>query len=168
MKRKRERESPWQMSWEALKVGERTPLTRIEKKDVETIEYIQWIRVGWKSNALRTSLRYCRLILSKVLDISSLMRIHGVLWSLRDWMSSWVRITLSRICQRSTYPFFSFEIRKERNGLRQLAKTLVMILKMTLQRVIGRKDFGWFEFSSLGMRVRKVALKVDVGLIKCI
>ena len=46
-----------------------------------------------------------------------------------------------------------------RRGLSLLVRTLVMSLKMTLQREIGRKDFGVRAFFSFGMRAMNVALK---------
>ena len=65
---------------------------------------------------------------------------------------------LSRICRASTYPIFSFEMRFGRRGLIRLAMTLVMSLKITLHRAIGRKACGVVDLSSLGMRVRNVEL----------
>ena len=47
---------------------------------------------------------------------------------------------LSRICQPSTYPVCSFEMRFGRRGLIRLAMTLVMSLNFTLHRAIGQKD----------------------------
>ena len=66
---------------------------------------------------------------------------------------------LSRICQPCMYPVCSFEMRFGRSGLIQLAITLVMSLKITLHRVIGRKACAVVALLSLGMRVRNVELK---------
>ena len=65
---------------------------------------------------------------------------------------------LSRICRSSMYPFCSFEMRFGRRGLIQLAMTLVMSLKITLHRAIGRKACAMVALYYLGMRVRNVTL----------
>lgn len=66
---------------------------------------------------------------------------------------------LSNICHALTYQVFSSNMSMGRRGLSLLAKTLVMILKVTLQREIGQKAFGVKYLSSFGMRIMKVALK---------
>ena len=139
-----------------VKVGVR--LSKMEKKEEEMREYIHWIQVGWKLKAFKISLMYCQLILSNAFDISSFISILGVLLSLREWISSGVRIMLSRICRPSTYLVCSFEMRFGRRGLIRLAMTLVMSLKITLHEVIGWKSYAVVSFSSLGMRVRNMEL----------
>lgn len=159
MKRKGDKGSPFLIPLEGLKVGEGAPLTRIETKDEETNDRIHWVQVGWNPNARRTPLRYCQLILSKALDRSNFMRILGILLSFKEWMSSWVRMTLSRIWRPSTYSICSLDIKKGRRGFSRLAMIFVMILKTTFLRAMGQKDFGCRDHSSFGIRVRKVVLK---------
>ena len=60
------------------------PLSRMEKKEEEISDVIQWIQVGWKAKALRVSLMYCQLILSNAFDMSSLMSILGVLFIFKE------------------------------------------------------------------------------------
>ena len=67
---------------------------------------------------------------------------------------------LSKICRPSMYLVCSFEMRFGRRGLIRLAMTLVMSLKITLHRVIGRKACVVVALASLGMRVRNVELNI--------
>jgi hypothetical protein len=71
------------------------------------------------------------------------------------------RMTLSMICLPSTYPDCSFEMINGKIGLSLLAMTFVIILKITLQRDIGRNYFGCVTLSSSGIRVMKVAFRAE-------
>ena len=71
---------------------------------------------------------YSQLILSKALERSSLRSIPGVLVFYKEWITSWARMTLSRICLPSTYPDCSGDMIDGKIGLSLLAITFVRSL----------------------------------------
>lgn len=128
MKRKWARGSPWWIPLDGAKVLEWEPLIKIENKAVEVRSRTQDIHPWAKPNAVRIALIYCRLILSKDFEKSSLIIIPRVWEVLNEWTISFARITLSIICRPSTYPDYSGEIRIVRRGFRHMEIILVMIL----------------------------------------
>jgi len=76
-------------------------------------------------------------------------------------MISLIVMIPSRICLPSTNPACSGDIRSRRRGLSLFAMVLVIILKMTLQRAIGQNLPGLSAPSSLGIKDKNVALRVD-------
>jgi len=101
-KRKGERGSPWGMPREGDKGREVTPLKRMGKKVEEVSFKIQFTQISMKPKARKTNLMYFQLRVSMDLKKSSLMRIIGKPEVFKEWVTSWVRITLSRIFHPST------------------------------------------------------------------
>jgi hypothetical protein len=108
---------------------------------------------------------YFQLRFSKSFEKSNFRSMPGVLDVLRECITSWDRMITSIICLPSTQLVFSRDIREGRRGLRQSDMTLLIILKMTLRRVMGRKLLGSFTLSSFRMRERKVEMSVGRMLV---
>jgi hypothetical protein len=79
IKRKGDIGSPYLIPHDGMKGREGTPLTRMEKKEVEVRFRIQVTQSSSKPKARSDSLMYSQLILSKSLERSSFSRIPGVL-----------------------------------------------------------------------------------------
>jgi len=137
----------------------------MENKEKEVREKTHFFHEDEKTKANILCWMYFQLRFSKAFEKSNFRSMPGVLDVLRECMTSWDIMIPSIIGLPSTQLVFSRDIREGRRGLRQSDMTLLIILKMTLQRVMGRNLLGSSTLSSFRMRERKVTMSVGRMLV---